>query len=699
MKDHEQKSTIGKALVKQAKTLKYPTDRLGPGSLMIQQSHVNSSRVIMINHQLTHMVSIKDPEQPLVPTGFENVLAEESSMIVESDGNYEIVAKFEQNPYSYVLIGYDKERKVYHAWKRKELEQHSEGFSTRYNNNFIDSLEVGDHIHKDDIITKSESFDKYMNYRYGKNLNTVYLISTQVLEDGILAMNGVDHMMNTYRCYEVRINLADNEILLNWYGDDKHYQPLPRVGEKVRKDILAIVRRIDNAKAPYALKKKRLQRPERGDRKYHNSGRVLNIDIKFNKDLASIPDAGANKMIKALCAEQQAYYKKLFDYMHAIIKNPDADYTYTSEFSAICREALDYVDATAYFTDSNDNVFGNMQIIVTLIDEEKLSVGSKLVGRSGNKGVISKILPPEKSWHMEDGTPIHLAVASLGIVGRLNQAQLNEHEINAHAQTAIESMKLTDDLDQKLKIVYKLMKYMNSDEASDFKAFCKRLSEKEKANFCKRIEREGITIVQDPIDNANLFQIGKAEEEFPVKWQRIVFPDGGKSMHKVICSKMFYIRLKQDPREKYSVRSRGPVNPLTTLPAKSNLKKKYLEAFSDVPVRIGEYEAEVLLTMINHPIAVANFMTEASTSWQAKMVMADKLYLDDFNQITFPEVDEEEPWEDEEKQEIIDSFLMETDNPDAGKKNMEVIAAYLNVLSTEIQIDVEEADDGEWFYD
>lgn len=692
------KNSRVKAILKRADELQYDTDRLSAASLMTQQSHINSSRLIMVANQLTHMVNIKDPEAPLVSTGFENVLANYSSMLVKSDGEYEVVAKFEKNPYVYVLIGYDKKRKHYHAWKRIELDEHSEGFATRYNNNYIDSLEVGDVIPKGTYVTKSDSFDKYMNYRYGKNLNTVYLVSAQVLEDGILAMGGVDHMMNTYRSFTQTISLSENEILLNWYGDEDHYQSLPKIGEKTRKGILAAIRRIDNSKAPYALKKKRLRTIERGDRKYYETGRVIDIDILYNKKRTDLVDAGATKQIEKLYDQQQDYYKRLYRYMIDIVDHAgDGEYTYSDEFTIICEEAHDFVDSSAYFADSKDNIYGNMQIIVHLMDEEKLSVGSKLVGRSGNKGVISRILPPEESWKMEDGTPVHLVVATLGIVGRLNQSQMNEHEINAHAITAVEEMKATDDVDQKLHIVHKLLKYLNSDEASSFKDWCKDLSDKDKIKFCKRIEREGITVIQEPIDNANLFEIGKAEKEYPVKWQKIVFPDGRKSMHKVICSKMFYIRLKQDPLEKYSVRSRGPVNPLTTLPAKSNLKKKGLEAFSDVPVRVGEYDIEVLLAMINYPKMVADFMTENSTSWQAKMVMAEKSYLADIGEYHFP-IDEEET-DEEDIDAFVDSFLAETDNPNTGKKNMEAIEAYMNVLGSEIDMEVEDAPDGEWFYD
>lgn len=689
-------SSQEKAILKRVNELKYPTDRLGPSSLMTQQTHINASRMIMVGNQLSQMVSIKDPEQPLVPTGFENVLGSFSSMLDKTDQEYEVVAKFVKNDYNYILIGYDKKHRRFHAWKRVELEEHSEGFATRYNNNYIDSLEIGDVIPKDTMIQKSTNFDKYGNYCYGKNVNTVYLLSAQILEDGILAMNNVDNMMITTRADTQIISIGENELLLNWYGDDDHYQGIPRIGEKTRKDIIAVVRRVDNAKAPYTLKKKRLRHIERGsDRRYFGKGRVIDIDIRYNGDEDHMPEAGANKMIRDLYHQQQEYYHKLYDYMKDIIDDAEnKGYTYTDEFSMYCAEAFKYIDAMTYFTDSNDNVFGNMQIIVHLMDDEKLNVGSKLVGRSGNKGVISHILPPEESWFMEDGTPIHLVVAALGIVGRLNPAQLNEFSINELSATAVEMMKATPDVNKKLRVVYNLMKFLNSDEADDFKKWCKKLDDKDKAKFAKRIEREGIIIVQDPIDNANIFDIAEAYEHFPAKWQRIVFPDGKKSMRKVLCSKMFYVRLKQDPLEKYSVRSRGPVNPLTTLPAKSNMKKKGLEPFSDVPVRFGEYEIEIILAMVNHPAAVAAFMTENSTSWPAKVMMAEHNYLGDID-LTYEFEDEEDVDAEAYLKELMENDTLLY----SGKKNMEAISAYANVLGDEIEIEIEDAPDGEWFED
>ncbi len=669
-----------KAILDRFNELTYPTDRLGPASAMVQASHINASRMIMINQQISQMVNLTSPESPLEPSGFENVLAQYTYMNDEADDDYEVVAKFKKNAYNYVMIGYSRKNKHYHAWERVEVEEHSSGCSTAYNNQFIDSLEIGDTIPKGTLVKKSNSFDKYGNYRYGKNLNVVYLVTTEVYEDAILIMNDADKELSTLHTTKRSFALSDNEFLLNLYGDDETgYKGLPDIGEKTKDGVLAVVRRIDNSKAPYALKKNRVDKYERGDRRYFGEGTVTDITIRCNKDISKITQAGANKLIIDLYKKQQKYYKDLYQLMINIIDNAyDGGYTYSDEFSAICKNAESFIDSSAYFADENGSLSNNIIIDVTLIANEPLITGSKIVTRSGNKGTVSNILDKEHSWHMEDGTPIHVVLSAIGIVGRLNQSQMNEHSINELSATAVRMMKATTDVKEKAKIMLRLMNYLNSDEAASFKKFIAKMDDKEKEKYFKKIERTGIYIVQDPIENANMIDIGKAYEEFKPNYQRIVFPDGGKSMRAVLCAKMFFIRLMQDPFEKYSLRSRGPINPLNNLPGKSNLSKKGLSWTSDNPVRFGEQEVEIMEAMVKHPAAISEFMAEYSTSFAAKLSIADQLYLKD-------------PETSVTMNDITDIY--------DGKKNMQQILAYCAMLGTTIKIETEDAPDGELFED
>ncbi len=58
--------------------------------------------------------------------------------------------------------------------------------------------------------------------------------------------------------------------------------------------------------------------------------------------------------------------------------------------------------------------------------KRKLSVGDKMAGRHGNKGVISKILPVEDMPHLADGTPVDLVLNPLGVPSRMNVGQILE---------------------------------------------------------------------------------------------------------------------------------------------------------------------------------------------------------------------------------------------------------------------------------
>ncbi|MBM3213603.1 DNA-directed RNA polymerase subunit beta [Candidatus Poribacteria bacterium] len=63
---------------------------------------------------------------------------------------------------------------------------------------------------------------------------------------------------------------------------------------------------------------------------------------------------------------------------------------------------------------------------VYVATKRKISVGDKLSGRHGNKGVISKILPIEDMPYLEDGTPVDMILNPLGVPGRMNVGQILE---------------------------------------------------------------------------------------------------------------------------------------------------------------------------------------------------------------------------------------------------------------------------------
>ncbi len=86
----------------------------------------------------------------------------------------------------------------------------------------------------------------------------------------------------------------------------------------------------------------------------------------------------------------------------------------------------------------------NRLVRVSVAQKRKISVGDKMAGRHGNKGVIAKILPAEDMPYLPDGTPVDIILNPLGVPSRMNIGQILEthlgwalHEKGLKAATAV----------------------------------------------------------------------------------------------------------------------------------------------------------------------------------------------------------------------------------------------------------------------
>ncbi len=89
------------------------------------------------------------------------------------------------------------------------------------------------------------------------------------------------------------------------------------------------------------------------------------------------------------------------------------------------------------FTRENSEELGpgvNQVIRCYIATKRKISVGDKMAGRHGNKGVISRILPVEDMPFMPDGTPVDILLNPLGVPSRMNLGQVLEVHLGAAAR-------------------------------------------------------------------------------------------------------------------------------------------------------------------------------------------------------------------------------------------------------------------------
>jgi len=99
-------------------------------------------------------------------------------------------------------------------------------------------------------------------------------------------------------------------------------------------------------------------------------------------------------------------------------------------------EAGTIVDVKIFTRDNSDELGPgvNKVIRVYIAQKRKISVGDKMAGRHGNKGVVSRILPEEDMPFMPDGTPIDVVLNPLGVPSRMNLGQVMEVHLGAAAR-------------------------------------------------------------------------------------------------------------------------------------------------------------------------------------------------------------------------------------------------------------------------
>ena len=97
-------------------------------------------------------------------------------------------------------------------------------------------------------------------------------------------------------------------------------------------------------------------------------------------------------------------------------KKKQIEAIYKEQWPAV-EKAIDVRDRTVNSMKRGDELrSGVLQMVkVYIATKRTISVGDKMAGRHGNKGVISKILPIEDMPYLEDGTPIQIMLNPLGV--------------------------------------------------------------------------------------------------------------------------------------------------------------------------------------------------------------------------------------------------------------------------------------------
>jgi len=199
--------------------------------------------------------------------------------------------------------------------------------------------------------------------------------------------------------------------------------------------------------------------------------------------------------------------------------------------------------------------------------KRKLSVGDKMAGRHGNKGVLSRVLPVEDMPYFADGTTVDIILNPLGVPSRMNVGQVLEthlgwasHQLGKQIEELLEKMKNADELRSKLKELFLEKEYdgyfgdMSDEEL------------KSRANLLK----EGVPTASPVFDGAEEDDIEKFLKGagLPITGQSTLY-DGrtGKPFEqKITVGIMYVMKLHHLVDDKLHARSIGPYSLVTQQP-------------------------------------------------------------------------------------------------------------------------------------
>jgi DNA-directed RNA polymerase subunit beta len=206
---------------------------------------------------------------------------------------------------------------------------------------------------------------------------------------------------------------------------------------------------------------------------------------------------------------------------------------------------------------------------VYLAIKRKLSVGDKMAGRHGNKGVISRILPEEDMPYMADGTPVDIVLNPLGVPSRMNVGQILETHLGWAAQglgAQIDAMLSArsgadaETLRSTLREIYddpKVAKLLDAAPAASLEAWASGL-------------RDGIHMSTAVFDGAKEDEVRNELERagLPLTGQTVLF-DGrtGEPFDSEVTVGMLYMmKLHHLADDKIHARSIGPYSLVTQQP-------------------------------------------------------------------------------------------------------------------------------------
>ena len=199
--------------------------------------------------------------------------------------------------------------------------------------------------------------------------------------------------------------------------------------------------------------------------------------------------------------------------------------------------------------------------------KRKLSVGDKMAGRHGNKGVLSRILPEEDMPYLKDGTPIDIVLNPLGVPSRMNVGQILETHLGLAAKGLGEKINALVEKNCGIEQIKKELKKIYS--SPQFDSFVENADESGIREFVGRLKRGVLvsTPVFDGADETDINEMLKAAD-VPETGQSVLYDGrtGEPFDQKITIGIIYMLKLHHLVDNKIHARSIGPYSLVTQQP-------------------------------------------------------------------------------------------------------------------------------------
>jgi DNA-directed RNA polymerase subunit beta len=210
----------------------------------------------------------------------------------------------------------------------------------------------------------------------------------------------------------------------------------------------------------------------------------------------------------------------------------------------------------------------NKMVKVYVAIKRKLSVGDKMAGRHGNKGVISRILPEEDMPFFEDGRPVDIVLNPLGVPSRMNVGQILETHLGWGVKGIGEVINRMVEKEFDEKELRSMLKKVYT--SKKVRGLIDKCSREELLEYARAIREEGLTVAVPVFDSATEQEIRDVMKMADIGDSgRVTLYDGRTGDpfdSKVSVGVMYMLKLHHLVDDKIHARSIGPYSLVTQQP-------------------------------------------------------------------------------------------------------------------------------------